>query len=326
MSRKSKSAGRRVASAQQWTDDDFELAVEVAQRYYRDGESKVDIAEKVGLTRFQVGRILQESLTSGVVRIEIRLPGRPDEQLGRELSAALGIDRAVVVDASTDSYTAAVEQIGTTLAQVVAETVNEGDLLGLAWSRTIDAMSRKLSQLRPCSVVQLAGHLHIPGADSGSVELVRRTASISGGNALPIYAPMVVPDSATAEAIRRLPEVSTALETARGADIAVASVGSWRQSTSQVYDALSADLRDQAAELGVVGEVAGRTFDAEGESVSSAIDERVVAVTLEELRAIPHVIISGFGDYRAAATVAALRATGANTLVTDVSLARAILG
>lgn len=318
-------AAKRVAAAARWGEADIELAMQVARRYYFDNKSKVDIGKEFELTRFQIGRILQEARLSGVVKIEIGVPGREDPELGERLARALGIERAIVIEASRDSYMTAVSQIGAVLARVVSETVLEGDILGLTWSRTTDAMSRKLTMLRPCTVVQLAGHLHTPGQNSGSVELVRRAAAVSGGESYPIYAPMLVQDAATADALRSLPEIESALEMADKVDIAVASVGAWRQSTSQLFDALPPELIREASDLGAVGEVAGRIFAADGSPVPSTVNDRVIAVSLEQLRNVPHVVLSGFGDYRMTATLAAVAATDARTLVTDASLATAAL-
>ena len=217
------------------------------------------------------------------------------------------------------------ENIGAALADVVMESAVEGDVLGLAWSRTLDAMSRKLTALPPANVVQLAGHLHVPGQSSGSVEIVRRAASVSGGEAYPIHAPMVVQDKATADALRALPEVATAFEMASKVTVAAASVGAWAPSTSQLYDALAPEIVAEATACGAVGEVAGRVFDADGQPVGPVIDDKVIAVPLEQLRAIRRGILSGFGDYRLEAVVAAIRATGAQTLGTDASLAQAAL-
>jgi DNA-binding transcriptional regulator LsrR (DeoR family) len=316
--------GKRALAADSWDEQDYDTAIEIARRYYLEGQSRVDIARELELTRFQVARILQEALSSGLVRIEIGRPGLPDPAMGAALAAALGIERAVVIRASGDSVATTLAQIARQLATVVAETVPAGATLGLSWSRTLDAMAHTITGLRPCTVVQLAGHLHRPGQSSSSVEIVRRVASISGGTAYPIYAPMLVDDAATAIALRRLPEVADALARVSQVDVAVASIGGWTPSSSQLFDALPEDAAREASALGAAGEVVGRIFDHSGDPLE-LLDERIIAVTLAELRAVPHVVLSGFGGHRADATLAAVRATGARTLVTDEPLARAIL-
>src|SRR5580704_2366903 len=51
------------------------LAARVARQFYLEGVSKVDIADRLGISRFRVARLLDSARESGLVRIEIGLPG-----------------------------------------------------------------------------------------------------------------------------------------------------------------------------------------------------------------------------------------------------------
>ena len=51
------------------------LAARVAREFYIKGVSKVEIAGRLGISRFRVARLLDSALEAGMVRIEIGLPG-----------------------------------------------------------------------------------------------------------------------------------------------------------------------------------------------------------------------------------------------------------
>ena len=51
------------------------LAARVAREFYLEGVSKVDIADRLGISRLRVARLLDSARESGLVRIEIGLPG-----------------------------------------------------------------------------------------------------------------------------------------------------------------------------------------------------------------------------------------------------------
>ena len=51
------------------------LAARVARQFYLEGVSKVDIADRLGISRFRVARLLDSAREAGMVRIEIGLPG-----------------------------------------------------------------------------------------------------------------------------------------------------------------------------------------------------------------------------------------------------------
>src|ERR1700730_8735078 len=73
------------------------LAARVARGFYVEGVSKVDIAGRPGISRFRVARLLDSARESGMVRIEIGLPGGVlDAGLSAELCSAFGLRRAYV--------------------------------------------------------------------------------------------------------------------------------------------------------------------------------------------------------------------------------------
>src|SRR5438270_13666739 len=75
------------------------LAARVAREFYLDGVSKVDIADRLGISRFRVARLLEAARASGMVRIEIALPGGSlDVGMSAELCAAFGLKYAFAYD------------------------------------------------------------------------------------------------------------------------------------------------------------------------------------------------------------------------------------
>ena len=59
--------------------------------------------------------------------------------------------------------------------------------------------------------------------------------------------------------------------------------------------------------------------------MSTGLTDRMIAVSAEQLRAIPDVIAVPYGVARATAVLAALRSGLVNGIVTHASLARAVL-
>src|ERR1700677_171040 len=73
------------------------LAARVAREFYLKGVSKVDIADRLGISRFRVARLLDSARESGMVRIEIGLPGGVlHAGLAAELCSVFGLNPAFV--------------------------------------------------------------------------------------------------------------------------------------------------------------------------------------------------------------------------------------
>lgn len=299
-----------------------ELLAEIGRAHYLDGKSKVEIANAHGISRFHVARLLDEARSSGIVRIEIASP-RPQAPADTALvKEVFGLGKVIVTDSSTDSERAR-EALADAAAVELSARARAGATVGIAWSRTLATVAKRVSRLPKCNIVQLAGAL--PAADDGhSFEILHRLGMLSGGQTWPLFAPLVVDDGATAASLRKQPEIATALAKADSLDLAVVAIGAWAPGLSTVWDRVSNTDRREAAEAGAVTECSGRLINAEGQPVKTAVDERIMAVTIEQLQATREVIAVALGRERAEAVAAACRAGIISTLVADESLVAAL--
>jgi DNA-binding transcriptional regulator LsrR (DeoR family) len=315
-------------------------AAAMARRFYLEGKSKIQIAEEFGVSRFKVARVLESALERDLVRIEIRVPAELDAERSDALRARYGLRHAVVVESPTDQGERAAgaggaergewdapdpENLGAVAAGLLGELVAEGDVLGLAWGRSIITMANALDRLPPCTVVQLTGVYDAGTAERGSVEAVRRAAAVSGGEAHPMYAPMVLPDAATAAALRQQTGIAAAMGYFDKVTVAVVSIGSWEPRVSTVYDALSDAERKHYAELGVAAEMSSHLFADDGRRIGHDLRDRCITVDPDRLRKVPEVVAIAGGIRKASAVGAVLRSGLVTSLVTDTAAADHLL-
>jgi DNA-binding transcriptional regulator LsrR (DeoR family) len=301
------------------------LTASVARRYYLDGRSKVEIAQEFALSRFKVARLLDDARNSGLVRIEIGHPGSVDVELSDRLMSTLGLQHCVVTDTPDDVPATMRAHLGTAAAELLTEIVTPDDVLGLSWARSVSAMANALQRLAPVPVVQLTGALARPGVDDSSIEVVRDVARVAGGPAYFFYAPMAVPDAATAQALRRQPEVAQAFSRIGSVTCAVAGVGAWEPEQSTLYDATGEAERQELARRGVCAEISGVLVDVDGNPVRSELTERMIGITAEQMRAVPEVIAIVYGGAKVRAVLAAVRGGMVNSLVTHSTLAESLI-
>jgi DNA-binding transcriptional regulator LsrR (DeoR family) len=300
------------------------LTATVARRYYLEGATKSEIAGQLGLSRFKVARLLDEARATGVVRIELDSSGRIDLDLSVRLAEAYGLRHSVVMDGPEDDEELLRATLGRAAAELVTEVVETGDVLGLAWARSLMPIRTSVGRLARCDVVQLTGALSLPN-DESPVELVRDVARRSAGQGYFYYAPMILPDAATATVLRTQPEVARAL--GRFADVtkAVVGVGAWRRGLSTVADALTEPERRQMYDLGVRSELSGIQLDAEGAPMETELTPRLIGIDAEQLRRVPEVIGIVYGPRKADAVRAAVRGGFVTSLVTHPAMARELI-
>lgn len=302
------------------------LAAAVARRHYLRGQSNVEIASELDISRFKVARMLDFARQAGIVHIEIVTDGELDLDRSARLQEAFGLRHAVVIDASRFEPAALDDHLGRAAAGLLAEILDHRDVLGLPWSRSVDTMTRFLAGLPPVDVVQLSGAMEVTGHDSSAVDIVRRAARATGGCSFIFHAPLLLDDAAGAATLRREAQVARVLAQASGVTTAVMGVGAWAPGLSTLFDAVDERDRESLRRLGVVGEVAGVFFDAEGRLVDPPLAQRVVTISPSALLGIREVVAIVAGSGKAAAVGAALRGRLVNAVVADASLADALLG
>src|ERR1700761_1684508 len=300
------------------------LAARVARQFYREGVSKVDIADRLGISRFRVARLLAPARESGLVRIEIGLPGGSlDVGLSAELCSVFGLRHAFVFNFPEDESPLRL-RLGEAAGQVLTDLIAPGDVLGLTWSRTLSGLTAALTQLPPCPIVQLTGAVPPPDGQD-LLELVRGVARVGGGTAHAFYAPMLVSDAATATAIRRQSDIAEAFALIPSVTIAVVSIGAWAPGLSTIYDAITPAERTELAAAGVAAELAGVFIGADGRPLATPLDARMIVAPVPLFTQIPFILGVAYDAAKSPAVFTAIRGGLLHGLVTHSSLARGLL-
>jgi DNA-binding transcriptional regulator LsrR (DeoR family) len=303
------------------------LAARVARQFYLEGASKIEIADRLGISRFRVARLLDSARESGLVRIEIGLPGGSlDVGLSAELCSVFGLKEAFVFNFPDDADGASQlrRRLGEAAGQALMDLIKPGDVLGLTWSRTLSGLTAALTQLPPCPIVQLTGAVPPPdGRDL--LELVRTVARVGGGPAHVFYAPMLLDDAQTAAAIRRQNDVAEAFALIPSVTIAIVSIGAWGPGLSTIYDAATPAEREELTALGVHAELAGVFIGADGGPIATPLDSRMIVTPVPQFTQIPFILAVAFDAAKGSAVRAAIRGGLVHGLVTHTSLARSLL-
>jgi DNA-binding transcriptional regulator LsrR (DeoR family) len=265
----------------------------VARLYYEDDLSQQQIAERLGVSRSTVSRLLQTAREEGIVQIEIR-PPTSVSQLGSWLQGALKLRRAVVVPPPPRGSGAAI-LVGPALAEVERLELRPGDVLAVSAGETVweIARGRGFPSLRGVRVVPALGGVDSLDGFAQANELARLVASAGGGEVSLLHAPLR-PGPSLYSALLGDPELA-------------ARLASW--------DGLAAAL------VGIEEDVAGRRYELSGD----VVPEPLIAVAPQQLQAAGTVIGVASGTSRAASIIGAARAGLLDVLVTDAPTASATL-
>jgi DNA-binding transcriptional regulator LsrR (DeoR family) len=301
-----------------------EQLIEVATSFYRHGKSQVEIARELGLDPSTVSRYLKRAREQGIVHVEIRPPRREHADLGRDLATRFGLQRAIVVpqDAGGDDALYAVA------ADFVSSSLTTGTRLGISWGQTLAGMVRFLQprSVSGLSIAQLTGGLSDAEPGNQCHELVRHIAQLYPNSQVKyLHAPAIVDNEEIQAAMVSDRSVSDALAAAARSEIALVGIGSMGDdATLMRVGHLDQADRARLLQCGAVGTLNGRFFDALGRPVGH-LERRTIAISWDQMAAIPTVVAVAAGSTKTRAIAGALETGCLDVLVTDEATARSLL-
>jgi DNA-binding transcriptional regulator LsrR (DeoR family) len=302
--------------------------VAAARLYHLENLSQAEVATRLGTSRSNVSRMLAAAVEQGVVEIRVNDPVGRERDLEEQLRRRFGL-RAVRV--ARRSPTADPDrQVGAQAAALLVEELRDGTTVALSWGRALQSMVWQTVASRDHAVelVQLVGGLSPVDEEVSGHELVRELASRLGATYRYLHAPAVLSSAGARDSLLAERSIAEALGAARCADVAFVGIGTPSTgSSAAILGALALDDEERARFLaaGPVGDIAARWFDADGRPVPGAVHDRVLAVTLEDLAAVPTVVGVASGRVKAPGVLGALRGRLVDVLVCDEGLARAVL-
>lgn len=298
----------------------------IARLYYEHGLTHQEIADLCGLSRIKVTRLLAEARRVGIVEITVH----SDDHLFVGLESALGHAyplRQAWVGPAFEDESRALHSLGAVAAECVGTFLEEGVTVAVGLSGSVAAIPGQLRQQPSLglSIVPLTGSKGGISRAASSHELALAFAAAVGGHAYHLPAPLLARNVQAAQVWREDPAVQETLERAASADVLIAGIGGTTADAGVLVQALSGAELDGIRNRGAVGDISGRFFDADGAAVPGEVDERLIGLSLEQLRAVPIRIGVARGTDKRQALEVALRQGLINVLVTDVSTAEELL-
>src|SRR5271166_4068152 len=134
-----------VRDGQTGLRDAQSLRLRAAWLYYTYGYTQKDIADRLGIARTSVVRLLDDALKRAEVQIWIS-EGAPELiDLSLKLEDRLKLDEAIVVPGE-DGADETAKAVGAALGALLSETIKDGMSVGVGWGRTLTA---SLATFRP---------------------------------------------------------------------------------------------------------------------------------------------------------------------------------
>ena len=311
--------------------EELRLLARIAQLYYVKGMNQSAIADQLDLSQATISRLIQRALSEGIVRITVSMPPGFYADLEDALLAKYSLREVIVVDCESPENEASIHHaLGSAAAFYLESTLKKGDVIGISsWSATLLAM---VDAMRPfpkpshARVVQILGGIGNPDAEVHATRLTDRLAKLIQGSATFLTAPGVVGSEEARRILLDDPYVSAAVALFDQITIALVGIGSVQPSPLLAHsgNVFSAEELEQVRAEGAVGDVCLRFFDANGTHLKTALDKRVIGMSLVQLQRVHRTVGVAGGVRKLSAIHGALRGRWINVLITDRFSAEAL--
>jgi len=298
-----------------------DMLADVAAMYYLREMTQEQIARAVGVSRVKVHRMLKEAREARVVEITIHRSWPRDRRLEAALVSHFGLREVFVLQTSGLDDASIWRGIGEIGARRLETLVKDDSTIAVCLGRsTYQVVQAVRSGLRRrVRVAQALGSVPFATPELDSATLARQLATRLGGEVLYLPSPMLADSPEATEVLRRQPDIERTLSAAASADVALVGIGNldpahWRLATAA---GLTPEELAEMASTGAVGDIAGLIFTEEGHLHRNELTDRVIGLTLDELRRIGTVFAVAFGSAKARAIVGTLRTGVVDVLCTD---------
>ncbi len=304
----------------------IELLLHVAQCYYEQGRTQEDIGRELHLTRWKVGRLLDEAREVGIVQIKIVHPQARRTDLEVILRREFGLRECIVVPGpespGSDSHIAAAA------AGYLKANASWITTLAVSWGNTLQHIAAVLPAgwTSGIEVIQANGGVSRSIRPTTAANIAISIAHSGNGKATLLPVPAIVERIETRAALYTERFVNDVLTDARKADALLFSLGAPGPHSVLVESgAVTPEELHELESLGACGDVLAHYITTTGEIAYNDIDRRTVGLSLDDVKNANCAIAVAAGPAKVPVVGAALLSGLCTVLITDEPTAAAVL-
>ncbi|MDZ5698239.1 sugar-binding transcriptional regulator [Chelativorans sp. M5D2P16] len=308
-------------------DNDASMAARAAWLHYAGGLTQAEVAKRLGLTSLKAHRLITRANQEGLVKVYI--DGEVSECVALEnaLSDRYGLDYCEVVP-DFDADDLPLKALGMAGAQFLKREIERGEetLIGVGHGRTLAACVEFLPRTSAGKTrfVSLLGGLTRKFA-ANPHDVIHRLAERTGAEAYVMPVPFFANSVEDRTILLGQKGVGEVLDLARAASLLLVGIGTAEREASLVATGLleKGELEEIKRDGGA-GEVLGHFFDENGAPVETALSDRALALSREELKDRRIVAVAG-GKVKIRAIRSVLESRYLKGMITDERTARTLV-
>jgi DNA-binding transcriptional regulator LsrR (DeoR family) len=303
--------------------NELRLIARVAQMYHVEGKRQTEIADSMRMSQATVSRMLKRAEQEKIVRTTVIPPPGTFADLETALRERYKLTEAIVIDCSEDRDGAIMARIGEAAAHFLEVTLQQDEIIGVSsWSQTILRMVDNIHPFKHAKakyIVQILGGMGDASVQADATELTGRLAKLTGGESRLLLVQGITSSREAKLVMLADPVVRNTMDLFGRLSLAIIGIGAVEPSEllARSGNVFSRQEMAMLHEAGAVGEISFRFYDKDGKPVETPLNERVIGISLEDLRKADRVMALAGGQSKTEAIAGALKLGVIDVLVTD---------
>jgi len=303
--------------------NELRLIARIAQMYHVEGKRQAEIATIMHMSQATVSRMLKRAEQEDIVRTTVIPPPGTFADLEAALRDQYGLTEAIVVDCSEDRAGAIMARIGEAAAHFLEITLQADEIIGVSsWSQTILRMVDNIHPLKSAKakfIVQILGGMGDASVQMHATQLTARLAKLTGGDARLLLVQGITSSREAKLVMLADPVVRETMDLFGRLSLAVIGIGAIQPSEllAQSGNVFSRQEMTMLHDAGAVGEISYRFYDGNGKPIETPLNDRVIGISLDDLKRTRRVIALAGGESKTQAIAGALKLGVIDVLVTD---------
>lgn len=314
------------------------LVIKAAYLYFIMEKPQSVIADELNVSVTTVSRLLKRAREEKIVQFVIRDSYIECVELEEKLKKIFSLENVIIApsafqagdlygeeDADDDKKLVALEA-----ARYLQRIIKPEDVLGITWGSTVYEMINYLNpaQRVDATFVTLHGSLAACKDEWDVRTLVQRLAKAFSGKKYAFLSEALMNSSATVEALKKEKSFARMYEIFNKVNISVCGIGSFYPKITTILASpkyVEEKYKNQLIDKNVVGDIALRFFDKNGEECDTDLRDRTISIDFDVYKKIKHKITIASGVYKAYTVYCALKAGLIDVLIVDSKLATELL-
>ena len=299
----------------------------VAYYYYKMALTQDQISKKMQMSRQRVNRILKECVDRGIVKINIEGIKNAYYELEASLEQKFGIMTVRVTESCEPENFQTT--LGVTAGAYLADILEPGDIIGFSRGLSISGLVDNMPSISKKNLVAtgLLGGWNHAESSTNVDDIIHRFSGKTGAVAQMLFAPVIVNSPDFKYSIMSELYFQEIYKVIKSCTIAVVGIGgmvSAEQKPDEHFSEIEDEVFKSYNEHNAVGEICTHFFDASGNPVRTPMDDRLIAISLEDYLQIPRRIGVAGTPKKLQAIIGALRGGYINVLITDLDTAETL--